>query len=528
MSISAESENRYDRQLRLWGNHGQQALEEAHVCLIGATAVGCEILKNLILPGIGSFTIIDDNLVQKSDLGSNFFVTIESVGKGRAETVTETLTELNPSVKGHFVCVSADKLLDDDQQMFQQFSIIICTEPRESLFLRLEQTLPHTPLILVFSLGMVGLIRCVYQEHTVIESHPDATLPDLRLDRPLQGLDELASSARSNILQLSPEMTSKDLVHIPWVLILHQLIQKQGHFPVNYQEKRALAQLVSQTKVQLLAQLNDDKSLDATNFDEAKAAINTAVQATRVPDQVQELFEDEKCTKQYRERETSGKSPECNAYVFWQAVAALKDFVAHEGEGVLPVRGQLPDMSADTERYLSLQRLYKERFDWAVQQMLSRLSHVASVTEQFVQLFVRNCYFLRVLRSVSLSDELQLSPAKTEDLCPMPQEEQKDEGLIWYLVLRACICFLQRNGRWPEHEDRDLQALRSCIQPQLVSCVPNDYLLEAIRAVGGQLHSVAAYLGGVAAQEAIKLITHQFVPISKPLIYNAISQSVSL
>ena len=50
-------DQKYDRQLRLWGANGQKALEEAHVCLInnGAGAVGVETLKNLVLPG--KFTI---------------------------------------------------------------------------------------------------------------------------------------------------------------------------------------------------------------------------------------------------------------------------------------------------------------------------------------------------------------------------------------------------------------------------------------------------------------------------------------
>jgi hypothetical protein len=38
---------RYDRQLRLWGDHGQVALEKARVCMIGATATATEILKSL-------------------------------------------------------------------------------------------------------------------------------------------------------------------------------------------------------------------------------------------------------------------------------------------------------------------------------------------------------------------------------------------------------------------------------------------------------------------------------------------------
>ena len=42
---------RYDRQLRLWGEHGQEAMEECSVCLLNASACGSETLKNLVLPG---------------------------------------------------------------------------------------------------------------------------------------------------------------------------------------------------------------------------------------------------------------------------------------------------------------------------------------------------------------------------------------------------------------------------------------------------------------------------------------------
>ena len=37
---------------RLWGDHGQAALEGAKICLINASATGTEVLKNLILPGL--------------------------------------------------------------------------------------------------------------------------------------------------------------------------------------------------------------------------------------------------------------------------------------------------------------------------------------------------------------------------------------------------------------------------------------------------------------------------------------------
>ena len=56
-------DNKYDRQLRLWGAAGQKALAEAHVLLLGAGPAGTETLKNLVLPGVGRFTVVDDATV---------------------------------------------------------------------------------------------------------------------------------------------------------------------------------------------------------------------------------------------------------------------------------------------------------------------------------------------------------------------------------------------------------------------------------------------------------------------------------
>lgn len=63
-SMSTEpGQKRYDRQMRIWGPHGQAQLERAHVCLLNASATGAEALKNLVLGGINAFTIVDDRQV---------------------------------------------------------------------------------------------------------------------------------------------------------------------------------------------------------------------------------------------------------------------------------------------------------------------------------------------------------------------------------------------------------------------------------------------------------------------------------
>ncbi len=79
---------RYDRQLRLWGDHGQHRLERARVCLVGgANAVGCETLKSLVLPGVGAFAIVDNKSVTKEDVGNNFFL---DMGESGVSYVTQS------------------------------------------------------------------------------------------------------------------------------------------------------------------------------------------------------------------------------------------------------------------------------------------------------------------------------------------------------------------------------------------------------------------------------------------------------
>lgn len=45
---------------------------------------------------------------------------------------------------------------------------------------------------------------------------------------------------------------------------------------------------------------------------------------------------------------------------------------------------------------------------------------------------------------------------------------------------------------------------------------------------GSELHVVASMMGGMAAQEAIKLVTAQFVPFAGSLVYDAIACAVTV
>jgi amyloid beta precursor protein binding protein 1 len=71
-NTSNDKSAKYDRQLRLWGNHGQDNLENSRICLINASAAGTETLKNMVLPGVGYFTILDENSITEEDLANKY------------------------------------------------------------------------------------------------------------------------------------------------------------------------------------------------------------------------------------------------------------------------------------------------------------------------------------------------------------------------------------------------------------------------------------------------------------------------
>lgn len=86
--LSSDEMALYDRQIRLWGAQAQERIRSAHILLVSLRALGTEIAKNLTLAGISSLTIVDDEPVTEEDLGSQFFVREEDVGKPVSATST--------------------------------------------------------------------------------------------------------------------------------------------------------------------------------------------------------------------------------------------------------------------------------------------------------------------------------------------------------------------------------------------------------------------------------------------------------
>ncbi|ESO96926.1 hypothetical protein LOTGIDRAFT_231724 [Lottia gigantea] len=522
-----DKNNKYDRQLRLWGDHGQSALESSRVCLINATATGTEILKNLILPGIGSFTIVDDKKVEGDDVGNNFFLLRDSIGTPRGKIACELLSELNEDVVGDFVEESTSNLIENNPSFFTSFSIVIATNMDEKNLLKLGELLYkyNVPLLVCRCYGFIGYIRLVLKEHTVIESHPDNTLEDLRLDRPIPAFQQFCDS-----LDLCT-MTKKDHSHTPWLVIVYKYLQQwknthNGAAPINYKEKTQLKELIKTGILRNEEGVPDQEE----NFDEAVKHVNTALAPTKVPSEILKLFDDPECLN---------LTPQSKA--FWIMIRAVKQFVETDGQGALPLRGTIPDMTADSERYIKLQNIYRHQANQDCQSVSNSVQRLVeeqcqnpeNISEKDIHTFCRNSAFLRVIRCRSLEEEYNPQTANTP-LLGQHLEDEEESDIIFYVLLRAVDKFYEKFNHYPgfytQQLESDVQELKVCLSKliqewSLPPVSKDDYVQEMCRYGASELHTIAAFIGGIAAQEAIKIMTGQFLPIDNTYIYNAMKQT---
>lgn len=92
------SDNRYHRQQILIGQHGQKRLEGASVLLIGAGGIGSPLALYLAAAGIGHLGIIDDDVVDLSNLHRQILFDMEDIGQPKAKQALQKLQRLNNDI----------------------------------------------------------------------------------------------------------------------------------------------------------------------------------------------------------------------------------------------------------------------------------------------------------------------------------------------------------------------------------------------------------------------------------------------
>ncbi|CAI2347358.1 unnamed protein product [Caenorhabditis sp. 36 PRJEB53466] len=452
--------NRYDRQVRLWGEEGQASIGLTTVCMIGSDSLATEILKSLVLAGIHSVHIIDDVFAETADSGQNFFLDVDDIGKNRAEATLEKLKELNPAVAGSFSLINL--LTSSENENLTRFSVVVAANQTEDLEITLAKQLYNAgvPFVSVKTYGLLGSIKHCIKEHTIANSHDENPKPDLRLDAPFENLLEMV---RETNLE---NMTVEQLRHTPYILLYFKALDvfRSSHnnpkaFPENYSERKEIQRILKDFR-----QSKEGTGIrDSENFDEAKAAVNRTFQKTAIDASVKSIFEDEQCF--------------VSTQPFWLICEALRRFVA-----------------------------YSEGLNYA-NEMISIVTKIRQLGRS--------------------------------------EETGKVNTIIWMLLMRAVARFKKEKGRFPGTNgvpvSIDAQDLKKRVEvlikdalendqddvSKILNRVPDAAITEMCRFGAAELHVISSYIGGIAAQEIIKLATNQYVPLNNTFLFDGHTQESS-
>ncbi|KAF1990891.1 ubiquitin-activating enzyme E1 [Aulographum hederae CBS 113979] len=116
--------SRYDGQIAVFGKEFQDKIANIHEFLVGAGAIGCEMLKNWSMMGVatgpnGSIIVTDMDQIEKSNLNRQFLFRPADVGKLKSDCAAEAVQAMNPDLKGKITRLK-DRVGQDTEHVFNE------------------------------------------------------------------------------------------------------------------------------------------------------------------------------------------------------------------------------------------------------------------------------------------------------------------------------------------------------------------------------------------------------------------------
>lgn len=190
--------------------------------------------------------------------------------------------------------------------------------------------------------------------------------------------------------------------HLPLVVILLHYLEewRQSHggvYPTKYADKIAFRDLLS-SKMR-----TDTAEGGEENFEEAISSVMKHIVEPTVPDTLRQVFEYQHQSEVGKVRAPSKTSSDFQSQGertsdFWVIAGAVKEF--YEKHGRLPVPGGLPDMKAQSNVYIKLQNLYKDKARSDAKEVLTHVRNTPSgrgIDAAEIELFCTNARFIKLI-----------------------------------------------------------------------------------------------------------------------------------
>ncbi|MBI1985520.1 MAG: molybdopterin-synthase adenylyltransferase MoeB [Rhodospirillales bacterium] len=116
MTFTEAQINRYARHILLQevGGEGQAKLLKSRVLVIGAGGLGSPLLMYLAAAGVGTLGVVDDDVVDLSNLQRQIVHSTAAIGSPKVESARKTLAGINPevTVRTHQTRIGPENALD--------------------------------------------------------------------------------------------------------------------------------------------------------------------------------------------------------------------------------------------------------------------------------------------------------------------------------------------------------------------------------------------------------------------------------
>lgn len=124
-TMTDEQRDRYSRHIKIpeIEEEGQQKLLDSKVLLIGAGGLGSPSGFYLAAAGIGTIGIVDDDVVERSNLQRQILHTDEDVGEPKVESAQRRMNALNPDVTVNKHQVRLDD--DNAEEIVSEYDVIV-------------------------------------------------------------------------------------------------------------------------------------------------------------------------------------------------------------------------------------------------------------------------------------------------------------------------------------------------------------------------------------------------------------------
>eukprot|EP00440_Ansanella_granifera_P029073 gb/GFBE01031580.1/.p1 GENE.gb/GFBE01031580.1/~~gb/GFBE01031580.1/.p1 ORF type:complete len:1057 (+),score=305.11 gb/GFBE01031580.1/:1-3171(+) len=151
----------YSRQIGTFGMETMGKLIQMKVLISGLRGLGVETAKNLILAGPAAVILHDDAVAEMRDLGANFYITEQDVGKRtRAQACLEQLSQLNQYVN---VSVHSGPITEE---LLAGLSVAVFTETSQADLLRLNEACrTRSPPVGFIAADCFGLASSVFVDY---------------------------------------------------------------------------------------------------------------------------------------------------------------------------------------------------------------------------------------------------------------------------------------------------------------------------------------------------------------------------